>query len=443
MRAAVRAVAIRPGRRMPAVLGAIALGAFGSVAFPEIAWSLPVLLGAVLVLAAAEWTLLRRVGMALERPDAVALMLDESETVRMQLSASGEHAIDVVVRQPWPRLVDRGSSTARGRCLPGRPLELEVSARAVERGEADLEPPHVAASAWGLVERIAQVGEPSRLSVLPNLRALGRVDEELRQMALRGQGARLAPRLGRGREFARLREYVEGDDLRDVAWKASARHRKLITREFQVERAQDVLLCLDRGHRMAARVGRLTRLDHAVNASLLVAHACRKLEDRVGMLSFAADVDEQVPVGRGAAHSRQLVHLATRVRADYVHSDHLALAARLRKSLRHRTLVLVMTEIPEGDESEGLLRAMRMLLPQHLPLVLVLSDPELEAGARILPSDRAELCRTLVARETWTRRQALIRHLRQIGALVVETTPSNAGLAAVNGYIDVKRRQLL
>jgi len=271
---------------------------------------------------------------------------------------------------------------------------------------------------------------------------VARLDAQLNSYALRGLGSRLSARLGKGREFDRLREYVSGDEYRDVAWRASARHRKLIVREFRLDRSQDILLCLDTGHRMAARVARLTKLDHAVNGALLLAYACNRMEDRIGILSFASTVSQGPRQGRGGAHLRRLTDFASGTRAVFDHTDYLALGSHLRRALRHRALVVVFTALA-GQEREGLLRSARAVSPAHLLLVLVLDDPDLRATASLRPADAHELSRALVAREIVASRTMTIRELRRLGALVVETTPSDVGLQAVNAYIDVKRRQLL
>src|SRR5205085_7625033 len=130
-----------------------------------------------------------------------------------------------------------------------------------------------------------------------------------------------SPKLGKGREFDRLREYNTDDDFRDIAWKPSARHNKLIVREYRTDRSQDVLVCVDRGHRMAARSGHISKADHAVNAAVLLAYICNRMEDRMGLLSFGAEVERGVGQGRGAAHGRQLVSFATGLKAEFIHTD--------------------------------------------------------------------------------------------------------------------------
>ena len=167
------------------------------------------------------------------------------------------------------------------------------------------------------------------------------------------------------------------------------------------------------------------------------------MEDRVGMLTFGAEVEHGINQGSGAGHLRRLTAFATAVKGEYIHTDYLALAAHLRRRLRRRTLILIMTALPEGEDRYELLRMVTMLTPQHLPLMLILSDPALKASADFLPASKEELCQTLVAKNVWSDRRQIIGELRNRGALVVETTPQDIGIEAVNAYIDVKRRQLL
>lgn len=434
---------MRPGRKLILSLLVLCAAALLVPLEPRLGWGLLLGFSAAFGAAICERVLLGRVEIGMDRRSVVVLSLDEEEAVSVAVETNAKRPVRMIVRQTWPRLVSERSSVLQGLCRPGEVLRLVFKVRGVERGTEELDAPHVAMSFWGWSERIVRAGARGELSVLPNLRAVRRLHRQLNDYVLRGLGQRMAPRVGKGREFDRLREYLVGDDFRDIAWKASARHRKLIVREYRLDRSQDVLLCLDRGHRMAARTTRIGRVDHAVNAAVLVAYICNRMEDRVGMVSFGAQVEWGVAQGRGAAHLRRLTAFATGVRAEYIHTDYLALAARLRRRLQRRQLILIMTALPERDEQSSLLRAVRMLTPQHLPVVVVLSDPALKAAAGFLPADKEELCRTLVARDVWTARRQTMEELRRRGALVVDTVPEDAGVDSVNAYLDVKRRQLL
>ena len=418
----------------------LAFAALLAAIVPAMVWAVTAAFAALLLAAGVEAMVLRRVRFDVERAAKLALPLDEREEVTIRITTS--RAVRLTVRQRWPDIVEPRSSTADALSGARETVTLPFAIRGIARGTATVEPLYVGAS-QRLIERIVPAGETSIVHVLPNLRAVGRMHKRLNDFALRSLGARTAPRIGKGRDFDRLRDYVRDDDYRDVAWRASARHGRLIVREFRMERSQDVLLCLDSGHRMAARVEQITRLDHAVNASVLISYICNRMEDKTGIVSFDTAVDKGLPAGRGTAHLRAITAYVTHLAAAYHHTDYLALAASLRRRLHHRTLILILTVLPEREERHDLLRAVTMLAPQHLPLFVALTDRDLRAQASLLPANRDELSRTLVARDLSLGRAELIRELRARGAMVVESTAEDWGVDSVNAYIDIKRRQML
>ena len=434
---------MRPGPlliRLTLILAALAL------LVPVAVWIAPILamaFVALLIAGVVEAVMLRRTKVTLERKPRVALPLDEADVAAIRITTTARRPLRLVVRQRWPAIVTPRSQTVHAICRPLEVLQVDLALRGIARGMNTVEPAYAAMTMFGLAERVLPIGGETTVHVLPNLRAVRRLHKRLNDFALRSLGARAAPRIGKGRDFDRLRDYVVDDDFRDIAWHASARHGRLIVREFRLDRSQEILLCVDRGHRMAARVEQITRLDHAVNAAVLISYICNRMEDKFGLVSFASTTENGVTFGRGAAQLRAVTAYTSGVDAAYEHSDYLALAAALRKRLRHRTLILILTVLPEREDRYDLLRAVSMLAPHHLPLIVTLTDRNLRAAAQLLPSNRAELSRTLVARDLWLGRVELMRELRSRGALVVEATPEDAGIESINAYIDVKRRQLL
>ncbi|HXA19766.1 MAG TPA: DUF58 domain-containing protein [Thermoanaerobaculia bacterium] len=413
---------------------------------PVAVWIAPILAAAFIVLLASavvEAVILRRTALTLDRRPRIALPLDEADVAVIRITTTATRPLRILVRQRWPAIVTPRSQSVHAICRPREVLQVDLALRGIARGMNTAEPAYASLTMFGLAERIVPIGGETVVHVLPNLRAVRRLHKRLNDFALRSLGARAAPRIGKGRDFDRLRDYVVDDDFRDIAWHASARHGRLIVREFRLDRSQEILLCVDRGHRMAARVEQITRLDHAVNAAVLISYVCNRMEDKFGLVSFASATENGVAFGRGAAQLRALTAYTSGVDAAYEHSDYLALAAALRKRLRHRTLILILTVLPEREDRFDLLRAVSMLAPQHLPLIVTLTDRNLRAAAQLLPSNRAELSRALVARDLWLGRVELMRELRSRGALVVEATPEDAGIESINAYIDVKRRQLL
>ena len=434
---------MRPGPLLVRSLGMVTAASLLVAIDTRFVW--PVLIATMVLIGIfiTEAIRLRQFDIEVSRPAAVALSLGEVENVPITIGTRADRPLLVQMRQRWPRLVAQRSTRRDGLCRPGELLHFDLEVEAIRRGSEPLESATVAFTMWRFAERIVKSGPEGELSVLPNLKAVRRLHQQLNQFVLRGLGTRVAPRLGKGREFDRLRDYVNDDDYRDIAWKASARHNKLIVRAFRLDRSQEIMICIDSGHRMAARVGHLTRLDHAINATILLSYICNRMEDRIGVTSFASEVDKGIAPNRGTRHLRQITAYLTEAHPAYRYTDYLALAATLRRKLHHRALILMLTVLPEPEEQHSLRQAVELLSAQHLPLIVVMKDPNLEAAAQFAPSDRKELSRSLVARNLWEGRMTLIRELRSRGALVVESTPAEVPIAAVNAYIDVKRRQLL
>lgn len=434
---------MRPGSLLIRLVLALAVASLLVPFVREAVWIVTAGLAATFAAAVFEAVELRRVGVTVDRPDKVVLYLDETDSVEVRLGTTADRPLHLEVRQVWPVAVEPAAAREAGLCRPGELVSFSFPLRAISRGTARVEPLWASLTRWRLVERITAAGGETEISIIPNLKAVGRLHRQLNQFVLRGMGTRTAPRFGKGREFDRMRDYVRGDEYRDIAWKASARHGRLIVREFRVERSQDIVLCLDLGHRMAERIEHVSRLDHAINAATLLSYVCNRMEDRVGVVSFAGTVDQSIAPSRGATHLRQTTAFMAGLQPVYRHSDYLMLAADLRRRLRNRTLVVLMTMLPNVEEGEEMLKAVAMLGRRHLPLVIVQFDPALRAAAETLPADETELARVIVARELRHERERLVRELRARGAMVVDTRPGSIAIDSFNAYLEVKRRQML
>jgi uncharacterized protein (DUF58 family) len=193
---------------------------------------------------------------------------------------------------------------------------------------------------------------------------------------------------------------------------------------------------------MGARVDGLTKLDHAVTAALVLAFVAERMEDVVAGVSFAQEVENGPGFARGGGQLRRLTSFVSRAMVTRAHSDYTALAAAVRVKARQRTLVVLFTALAETEHGD-LLASVRLLLPQHLVIVVALSDPALSDAAERLPESQDDLYRTLAARDLVDARRRAVLELRRLGALVTETSAPEADMAAMNAYLDVKRRQIL
>lgn len=333
-------------------------------------------------------------------------------------------------------------------------LHVRVPARGTVEAAYELAPPargayafaaiHIrAVGPWGLGWRRARHPLPGTLRVVPGFTAVTRYELEARRAHLHRTGLLALRRRGEGRTFASLREYVPGDEVRWIDWKATARRGKLIVREYEAERSQNVMLLLDAGRMMTADVGGRTKLDHAIDAALLLAYAAVRHGDQVGLLAFGETVVAYLPPKRGRGQLREIRDAVAGLAPELVEPDYGQAFRHLAGRRLQRALVVLFTDLTDARASRPLLRHLAGLVPRHLPLLVAIADPPVAAAAESLPADVGTVYRQAVALELLRAREEALRTLTARGGLGLDVAPGALDVAAVNRYLEVKARGLL
>ncbi|HEY0758313.1 MAG TPA: DUF58 domain-containing protein [Acidisarcina sp.] len=298
-------------------------------------------------------------------------------------------------------------------------------------------------SATGLVERWALAKLTQTVRIYPTLRA----GEEQQLFLARTRQIELQLRLqrqrGLGRDFESLREYRQGDDMRDVCWTASARHGALITQQYQTEKSQAVWIVLDAGRLQRARIDGYTKLDYSTGAALALAQLALFSGDRVGLLAYGQGIQQRVGLGRGAGHLRQLVETLALVQSETAEADHLRATATLNRMQPRRSLILWITDLAETAMRPEVVDGASQLLRRHLLLFVAMGQVDVQQIAAARPATASGMYRSAAAQELVQRRELLLARLRGQGALTLETTPQATMSAVLNRYLSVKEEGLL
>lgn len=290
-------------------------------------------------------------------------------------------------------------------------------------------------------ERVFKAEEPA--SVYPDLRGASRLLLADSALDLVNLGLRQLRRDGRGSEFARLRDYAQGDSVRDVDWKATARRGKPVTRVMESERSQSVLVCVDAGRAMAAKVDGLSKLDHAVNAALFLAFVAVRNGDRVGLVIFADGVKSYLPPAAGRAQYRKIVDTLYSAKPNLTYVDYLALFKELNARLTRRSLVAVFTDFLDEEQAGTMVFPLRRLARRHVPLCLSIKDTALTELLRTGPDSPEAAFQHAVASELLVDREGMKLKIAQEGVQLLDVHPEELSLAAVNRYLDIKSRGML
>jgi uncharacterized protein (DUF58 family) len=281
------------------------------------------------------------------------------------------------------------------------------------------------------------------VDVVPNTRAVKAA--ALRYFSSREflAGLKVERYLGDGSEFDALREYVPGMDHRAIDWKSSARHRKLLCTEFRAERNHQVVFAVDTGHLMSEPVGGVPKVDHAINAALLLAYVALRTGDRVGLYGFDEKVRGYSEPQGGAGGFLRLQAASADLEYTTSETNFTLGLAELSLRLRRRSLVVLLTDFVDTVTAELMLENLDRLARRHLVVFVTLRDPGLDAVAAAPPRSSADLYRAVVAHDLVREREVVLRRLRRMGVASIDSAPALVSTQLVNRYLEIKRREMI
>jgi uncharacterized protein (DUF58 family) len=383
----------------------------------------------------------RRLRVSREAPPSFSLGR-EGQVIYEWMNPTDRRA-DLIIRETRPDVIG-GVQPSRALVLsPGKKGRETLPVLPVRRGRGADQDAWLAVRAvgpLGLARRQARIELPWPVTVFPNL-PVTRVKSSLGYpMRRRELGFRPMRRLGEGRLFESLREWVPGDDTRTIDWKATARRRKYIARQYEEERRQQVMLVIDAGRLLTADLSGAPRLEHVVRAAASLAYAAHHHDDNVGVMAFADDVLQYVAPQRGRRGLRQVLDVLATVEPKLVEPDYPGAFRYLAVRNRKRALTVLFTDVIDRLASEALVANAASLRPRHLPLVVTLRHPELDLVATGRPEVSAEGYRKAAAEELLAAREEALGQMRRAGVLVLDVTPVLAAQAVVDQYLELKRR---
>jgi uncharacterized protein (DUF58 family) len=427
----------------------------GRLAYAMPAWDALVLLAALL----DGLRLPRASQLTASRSWSIAPALASEIEIELHLSNHSQMIVECRLVDDLPPALVAEPATHRLIAFPRVPASLRYRVRPQERGDWETGWLYVRyRSGLGLAERWARAPLTQTVRVYPALRT----GEEQQIFLARSRQIdlqlRRAQQRGLGRDFESLREYREGDDLRDICWTATARRGSPITRQYQTERSQPVWIVLDCGRLMRSRVLAGTefvqspdgapstphsKLDHACTTAVALAQLALYSGDRVGLLAYGQSIQQRLLPGRGAAHLRQLIESLAQVHAESGEADHLRATATLNRLQPRRALILWITDLAETAMRPEVIDGAVQLLRRHVLLFVAMAQPEVESIAQARPKNIAQMFRAAAAQEMAGRRELLLARLHEQGALTLDLHPEALTSSVLNNYLIVKERAMI
>jgi uncharacterized protein (DUF58 family) len=373
---------------------------------------------ALAIIAARDLALVPgRSGYAVRRVTPEPFSLGEPEEVVVTVENPAAAGLIAKLADHAPAALRAEPREVAGRFDRNGRLQLSYRTRSPKRGAYRFGPVDLQISRdAGWWRRQVRLQHPGEVAVFPNIVAIKRIQLSLRRGLRAMAGLRRARPPGASTAFAGLRDYVRGDDFRRVSWTATARRDRPVVVEVEAERGQQVMIAIDCGRLMTAPAGDLDKLDHAINAALMLAYVANAYGDRVGLMTFDDQIKGFIKPERGASQLRRITE---------------ALYA------------VVLTDVQDPQASRELVGHCLRLAARHLVLVVAMSDPAMVAARDAPVTSSSRAYEWAAAEEFISSRRESFELLRRGGVLGLDVVAGRLSPALVERYLELKERALL
>ncbi len=378
---------------------------------------------------------------ALSRTHDTLLSIGAQNRIELTVENTSPQMVRYILRDESPDEFQTSARLLHGVVAPYRTARHAYTLKPFRRGEYAFGGINLRyRGALGLIERQMKHSTTDAAIVYPDIL-------ELRKHTLTARGTEQQTdrrtRLRGGAEFERLREYTPDDEYRHIDWKATARVRNPIARQYQTERNQNIMLVYDLGRQMTSPHGELLKVDYAINSGVVLGWVGSQRGENIGLLTFNDAVRAYLPPRTGSGQYRRILDALYRAQPELVEPDYHAAVAYLGIRNPRRSLMIIFTDIADRTAAQTLLASVGSLQPRHLPMIVLLADPNLRRYADAEPRDEDALYRAAVAQRLLDERATLLKSLEARGVITLDVPAERLTVALLDRYLQIKARGAL
>ncbi|MFT3918662.1 DUF58 domain-containing protein [Cloacibacterium sp.] len=313
-----------------------------------------------------------------------------------------------------------------------------------ERGEYNFGALNVfAISPIGLVSRKFAFQKDTHLACYPSFLHLRKYE----LMALNNEfmmgGIKKIRRLGHTMEFEQIKEYVPGDDIRTINWKATSKRNQLMVNQYQEEKSQRIFLLIDKGRTMQMPFKGLSLLDYSINAAMALSHIILKKSDRAGMMTFSKKTENKVPADNKSGQLKKIADALYNINTNFYESDFSRLYQDVKFSINQRSLILLFTNFESLDAVNRQMKYLRGIAKNHLLVIVFFKNSEVAELIGKNPYNMQEVYDEIIAEKFEIEKKLIIQELRKHGIYSIYTLPENLNIEVINKYLEIKARGIL
>lgn len=423
-----------------AIACSVALAAYPGGAIGSVVWALAAINGVLVLAFVVDALAAPKVsGLRLAREHPAVVVMDTTAELRWRATNDGRRTMRVVLADELAPSLHAGAARSKVTLEPRASALITTTITPSRRGRFDLD--HIAvrvAGPLGLGLRQRTLDVASVLRVHPPFRSRDEAELRIRRGRILEVGMRSARGRGAGTEFEMLREYGPDDEFRRIDWAATARVGKPIVRSYRPELNQTVLVLLDNGRLMAGKVDEVSRIEHTMDATIMLCAVATRLGDRFGLVTFDQTVRTIVPPARSGNQMARVTEGMYALEPALAESDYATAFRETITRFRRRAMLVILSELSTVAVSESLIPALPLLLRSHLVVVGAVRDPDIARWAVAEPADASDSYRQAAAMASLAERQRLSARLRGMGVIVVDAPPGKLAPMLADAYIEAK-----
>ncbi|WP_294334265.1 DUF58 domain-containing protein [uncultured Chryseobacterium sp.] len=327
---------------------------------------------------------------------------------------------------------------------PGKNTFFQYILEPKERGEYNFGSLNVyVSSPLGLVSKRFSFQKDATLATYPSFIHLRKYELMALQSEFLLGGIKRIRKLGHTMEFEQIKDYVPGDDIRTINWKATSKTNRLMVNQFQDEKSQRIFMLIDKGRTMKMPFNGLSLLDYSINATMALSHIILKKGDRAGMMTFSKKTENKVAAENKSGQLRKISEALYNIKTDFFESDFNRLYQDVKYSLNQRSLLLLFTNFETLDGLNRQLKYLRGIAKNHLLVVIFFKNAELQTLIHKNPESTQEIYDEIIAEKFEFEKKLIIQELRKYGIYTVYTLPENLNVDVINKYLEIKARGIL
>ncbi len=322
--------------------------------------------------------------------------------------------------------------------------EISYYLRPTERGEYFFGSLNIyVSSPLLLISRRFSFDKNQMVPVYPSYIQLRKYDLMAFSNSLFQYGFKKIRRIGHTMEFEQIKEYIPGDDIRTLNWKATAKKNALMVNQFQDEKSQSVYMVIDKGRLMKMPFNKLSLLDYAINATLVLSNVILKKQDKAGVFSFSKKVENRVVAEKRSSQMQLILENLYNIKTDFFESDFSRLYVDIKKNVNQRSLVILYTNFETVDGLHRQLPYLKAIAKNHLLVVVFFNNTELDDLIHKKADNIQEIYDKIIAEKFAFEKRLIVSELKKYGIYSVLTDPENLTLDTINKYLEIKARGIL